>query len=69
MAFSGLTDSDKTIMMSEIREEPLAISRTFKVLSDNFKKVIDIIKSSDIVYITGSGTSYHASINLEKLAI
>ncbi len=62
---SGLTDSDKTIMMSEISEEPLAISRTFKVLSGNFRKVIDIIKSSDIVYITGSGTSYHASINLE----
>ena len=61
----SIIDPDTTIMMNEIREEPAAISKTFEALSGEFIRIIDSIKNSDIVYITGSGTSYHASINLQ----
>ena len=62
---NGVLDPEKTIMMNEIREEPLALSKTFKALTINFTEIIETINNSDIVYITGNGTSYHASINLQ----
>jgi glucosamine--fructose-6-phosphate aminotransferase (isomerizing) len=62
---NGVSDPDKTIMMSEISEEPVAISKTFEALAINFTEIIETINNSEIVYITGSGTSYHASINLQ----
>ncbi|MEM2913132.1 MAG: SIS domain-containing protein [Candidatus Bathyarchaeia archaeon] len=51
-------------MVKEILEEPSAIRRTIAEEEENIKKIASEIeaKKYDIVYITGSGTSYHAGL-------
>jgi glucosamine--fructose-6-phosphate aminotransferase (isomerizing) len=51
-------------MVREILEEPSALRKTISEEEGNIKKVAFEIeaKKYDIVYITGSGTSYHAGL-------
>ncbi|MEM2761381.1 MAG: SIS domain-containing protein [Candidatus Bathyarchaeia archaeon] len=51
-------------MLKEVLEEPEVIRRTIEEERDNIKNVASEIASKvfDIVYITGSGTSYHAGL-------
>ncbi len=53
-----------TVMYEEIQEEPEAIRKTINENADKIKKVIDQIKNSSLVFITGSGTSYNAALIL-----
>lgn len=51
-----------TIMFSEINEEPKTIKNTVNSISDKVKSAADIIRKSGLIYVVGSGTSYHAGI-------
>jgi glucosamine--fructose-6-phosphate aminotransferase (isomerizing) len=55
----------RTIMMKEILEEPDTIEKTVESASENLKKAIEVLKKSQLVYITGSGTSFHASMVMQ----
>ncbi len=51
-------------MLKEIFEEPSVVNRTIEQERDRTQEIAREIRSSsyDIVYITGSGTSYHAGL-------
>jgi len=51
-------------MIREIFEEPEALRRTIKLEQDRIRKIAFEIGSEnyEVVYITGSGTSYHAGL-------
>lgn len=51
-----------TIMFSEINEEPKTIENTVSSISEKIKSAADVIRNSKLIYIVGSGTSYHAGI-------
>lgn len=52
----------KTEMYTEILQEPLAITRAIKSVQKNVKDASNILKSSTMLLLTGSGTSYNASL-------
>ena len=54
-----------TVMFKEINEEPDTIQNTVQTLSEDIRLSADLIRSSKIIYIVGSGTSYHAGIVLQ----
>ncbi len=47
--------------IKEISEQPMTIARAGKY-KDNTTKAASLIKNSNCIYITGSGTSYHAAL-------
>ena len=51
-------------MIKEIFEEPSVVKRTIEEELDRTRKIAQEIRSSsfDMIYITGSGTSYHAGL-------
>jgi len=51
-------------MLREIFEEPEALRRTIKLEQDRTRRIASKVKSEnyEIIYITGSGTSYHAGL-------
>jgi len=51
-------------MIKEIFEEPNVVQRTIEEERDRTRKIAQEIRSSgyDMIYITGSGTSYHAGL-------
>nr|MDO8098984.1 SIS domain-containing protein [Candidatus Njordarchaeota archaeon] len=51
-------------MLREIREQPEAIKRTLEKSAPEARKLAELYPLSDfdLVYITGSGTSYHAGL-------
>ncbi|MCX8170645.1 MAG: SIS domain-containing protein [Candidatus Bathyarchaeota archaeon] len=51
-------------MLKEVMEEPEAIRRTIEEERENIKSIAGEVasKTYDIVYVTGSGTSYHAGL-------
>lgn len=51
-----------TIMFNEINEEPRTIKDTVHSISGKLKSAADLIKNSRLVYVVGSGTSFHAGI-------
>lgn len=52
-------------MKAEILEQPKAIERTIKEARKDVKEAVELINGK-FVYITGSGTSYHASLVLQR---
>lgn len=58
-----------TIMMDEIREEPRSLSQTISHNKDKAKVIAEILRDSSMVYVTGSGTSYNASVFLSTLLL
>lgn len=53
-----------TVMYEEIREEPEAIRKTINENADRIDSIIDQIRKSSFVFVTGSGTSYNAALML-----
>ena len=51
-----------TIMFNEINEEPKTIINTVHAISHQVSSAVDLIRDSKLVYVVGSGTSYHAGI-------
>ncbi len=51
-------------MFDEIREEPEAIRKTLNKNMDSIQPLINEIKESSFIFITGSGTSYNAAVML-----
>jgi len=51
-------------MIKEIYESPEKVSSLIGILSSNvvYDEAVDLINSSQNIYITGAGTSYHASL-------
>jgi glucosamine--fructose-6-phosphate aminotransferase (isomerizing) len=51
-------------MLKEIFEEPEALRRTIELEKENIREIASQVNSEDyeIIYITGSGTSYHAGL-------
>jgi glucosamine--fructose-6-phosphate aminotransferase (isomerizing) len=51
-------------MLKEIYEQPEAIARTLERSAPDARKLAELypLKSFDLIYITGSGTSYHAGL-------
>ena len=58
-----------TIMLDEIREEPRSLSQTIEHNVEKVAKVADQLRNASMVYVTGSGTSYHASVFLSILLL
>jgi glucosamine--fructose-6-phosphate aminotransferase (isomerizing) len=56
---------ESTLMFKEINEEPGTILNTYKNVKDSIKEATQILKTSKMVFIVGSGTSYHAGIVLQ----
>lgn len=56
-----------TIMLDEIKQEPNAIKQTYLKEVKPIQLASDIISNSSMVYISGSGTSFHASAFLSML--
>lgn len=54
-------------MRSEILEEPDSVLRTFKSVKNNMHDLMDELMNSRNVLITGDGTSFHASLYLERI--
>ena len=48
--------------IKEIFEQPNTVLVAGKEDNNNLDKVVDLIRDSDHVYVTGSGTSYHISV-------
>jgi len=57
-------DSSSYLMLREIREQPEAIKRTLEKSAPEARKLAELypLKNFDLIYVTGSGTSYHAGI-------
>lgn len=55
----------ETKMLKEILQEPLAIHASIKSSSPKIPEAVEAIKNSKIVYITGSGTSYHLGLIIQ----
>ncbi|MGC8618323.1 MAG: SIS domain-containing protein [Thermoplasmata archaeon] len=57
-------NSEKTYkesrMYREILQEPASITKTVESLEEAVKAASDLLKASEIVFLTGSGTSYNA---------
>ena len=51
-----------TVMFSEICEEPEAINNTVNTIAEDVPLAAEMITKSKLIYIVGSGTSYHAGI-------
>ena len=51
-------------MLREIREEPKVVESTLNQSQKTVKRIVNEVQSKnyDLVYITGSGTSYHAGL-------
>ena len=51
-------------MLKEIFEEPEALKRTIDLERDRIRRIASEVNSGDyeVIYITGSGTSYHAGL-------
>jgi glucosamine--fructose-6-phosphate aminotransferase (isomerizing) len=64
MGFGTMKDEDSHSMLKEIREQPQAIARTLERCKPDALKLAELypLKSFDLIYITGSGTSYHAGL-------
>lgn len=54
-------------MLEEIREEPKALMRTYNFNKNLITEASDLISNASVIYITGSGTSFHASNFLSML--
>ncbi len=54
-------------MLKEIHEQPLALSSTLAGIGLEAEKLAELIASSKYVYLTGAGTSYHATLIAEYL--
>lgn len=54
-------------MLKEIHEQPIALSSTLAGIGIEAKKLAEIIASSNHVYLTGAGTSFHACLIAEYL--
>jgi len=50
-------------MIKEIFEQPIAVRETLKVPANFLDAAAELLNSSDKVYLTGSGTSYHACLS------
>jgi len=55
----------ETKMLKEILQEPSAIHASVKSSSTKIPEAVEAIKSSKLVYITGSGTSYHLGLIIQ----
>ncbi len=62
-----MENNQKYKMMSEIIEEKYLINDLPVKIDNQILKIIDKIKNADIIYITGSGTSFHACLMLQIL--
>ena len=60
-------NDSKHIMLDEIIEQKTLIKTLPEKIGNQLLNIIDRIKTSDIIYITGSGTSYHACLMLQLL--
>ncbi|MFQ6095234.1 MAG: SIS domain-containing protein [Candidatus Bathyarchaeia archaeon] len=51
-------------MLREIREEPRVVEATMNQSQKTVERIVDEVQSKnyDLIYITGSGTSYHAGL-------
>ncbi len=56
-----------TIMLDEIKQEPEAIKETYLKETKSVELASETISRSSMVYVTGSGTSFHASAFLSML--
>ncbi len=56
-----------TIMLDEIKQEPEAIKETYLKEAKSVELASETISRSSMVYVTGSGTSFHASAFLSML--
>ncbi len=56
-------------MLDEIKQEPEAIKRTYSKEAGSVQLASEIISKSSMVYVSGSGTSFHASTFLSMLLI
>jgi len=61
----GVDQFESTLMFREINEEPVAILNTFRKVRNSIGEVAQILKNSKMVFVVGSGTSYHAGIVLQ----
>jgi len=52
----------KHFTIKEIYEQPETILAAGKETDNALKRVVEIIRDSDYVYVTGSGTSYHTAV-------
>jgi len=52
-------------MLKEIYEEPQAITQALNVYPEDIKKLAEMIKNANTVYLTGAGTSLHACMIAE----
>lgn len=58
-----------TLMIDEIKEEPAAIERTYRRNSSMLHELPDTLRKSRFVFVTGSGTSFHAAHYLNLLLL
>jgi glucosamine--fructose-6-phosphate aminotransferase (isomerizing) len=62
-----MENSQKHEMLSEIIEQKSLIKDLPEKIDKQIYNVIDKIKNADIIYLTGSGTSFHACLMLQIL--
>jgi glucosamine--fructose-6-phosphate aminotransferase (isomerizing) len=57
-------DGSSHLMLREIYEQPEAIARTLQKSAPEAERLLELYptKDFDLIYITGSGTSYHAGL-------
>jgi glucosamine--fructose-6-phosphate aminotransferase (isomerizing) len=60
---------DMSVMLDEIHEEPDIIIPTHESNKESIIRACSIIRESSMVYITGSGTSFHAAEFLSMLLL
>ena len=58
-----------SIMLDEIMEEPEAIENTYRINSEKLHELQEILEKSEFIFVTGSGTSYHAAHYLSMLLL
>jgi len=54
-------------MLKEIMEQPMVISNSLRIPRKELKEAVDVIASSEYIYVVGAGSSYHASLGMEYL--
>ncbi len=54
-------------MLKEIHEQPLALASTLAGISVEAEKLAEVLASTQRVFLTGAGTSYHATLIAEYL--
>ncbi len=54
-------------MLKEIHEQPLALSSTLAGIGVEVEKIAEVLASAQRVFLTGAGTSYHATLIAEYL--